>query len=63
MTDAPEVLIRVDGAVGRITLNRPQALHALTTAMCREMIEALVTWRSDPVVTFVLIDHAGERGF
>ena len=26
-----EVLCRVEGRVGRITLNRPQALHALTT--------------------------------
>ncbi|MDZ4321822.1 MAG: enoyl-CoA hydratase/isomerase family protein, partial [Phenylobacterium sp.] len=63
MSEAPEVLTRIDGPVGRITLNRPQALHALTTAMCRAMIDALVTWRSDPALTFVLIDHAGERGF
>ena len=40
----PEVLIRIEGAVGRITLNRPKALHALTTNMCRQMIEALTTW-------------------
>ena len=26
----PEVLIRVDGQVGRLTLNRPQALNALS---------------------------------
>lgn len=63
MNDAPEVLTRIEGAVGRITLNRPQALHALTTAMCRAMIDALVTWRLDPAVEFVLIDHAGDRGF
>jgi enoyl-CoA hydratase len=61
MTD--EVITRVEGAVGRITLNRPQALHALTTNMCRLMIEALAAWRSDPAVRLVLIDHAGERGF
>jgi enoyl-CoA hydratase len=58
-----EVLIRVEGAVGRITLNRPQALHALTTNMCRIMTEALVTWIDNPIVKLVLIDHAGERGF
>ncbi len=61
MTD--EVLCRVEGAVGRITLNRPQALHALTTAMCAAMIEALLAWRSDAAVQAVLIDHSGERGF
>ena len=61
MTD--EVLCRVEGKVGRITLNRPQALHALTTAMCKAMIEALLGWREDGAVEAVLIDHSGERGF
>jgi enoyl-CoA hydratase len=59
----PEVLIRIEGAVGRITLNRPKALHALTTNMCRQMIEALTTWIDNSIVKLVLIDHAGERGF
>jgi len=63
MSEEPEVLIRIEGAVGRITLNRPQALHALTTNMCRIMIEALTTWIDNPIVKLVLIDHAGERGF
>ena len=61
MTD--EVLIRVEGEVGRITLNRPKALHALTTAMCAAMTNALLAWRDDPAVKLVLMDHAGERGF
>jgi enoyl-CoA hydratase len=59
----PEVLIRVEGRAGRLTLNRPQALHALTTAMCRMMSEALLAWREDPRVELVLIDHSGDRGF
>ncbi|HEV2365127.1 MAG TPA: enoyl-CoA hydratase/isomerase family protein [Caulobacteraceae bacterium] len=60
---ASEVLIRRQGAVGRLTLNRPQALGALTTNMCKRMIEALLAWRADDGVRLVLIDHAGERGF
>ncbi|THD62922.1 enoyl-CoA hydratase/isomerase family protein [Phenylobacterium sp.] len=63
MSDEPQVITRIEGAVGRITLNRPQALHALTTNMCRLMIEALSAWRVGPAVKLVLIDHAGERGF
>ncbi len=61
MTD--DVLLRLDGAVGRITLNRPKALHALTTQMCAAMIDALLRWRDDPAVAAVILDHAGERGF
>ena len=59
----PEVLTRIEGSVGRITLNRPRALHALNLAMCEAMTAALLDWRDDPVVQSVLIDHAGERGF
>lgn len=59
----PEVLIRIEGAVGRITLNRPRALHALNLAMCEAMTRALLAWREDDAVVSVLIDHAGERGF
>ena len=60
---APEVLVNVEGAVGRLTLNRPKALHALTTTMCRLMTDALLAWRADDAVQAVLIDHSGERGF
>jgi enoyl-CoA hydratase len=59
----PEVLARVEGRVGRLTLNRPKALHALTTGMCRAMTQALLAWREDAAVQLVMIDHAGERGF
>ena len=59
----PEVLIRIEGAVGRISLNRPRALHALNRPMCETMTAALLAWRDDPAVAWVLIDHAGERGF
>lgn len=67
MTDVassePHVLARVEGGLGRLTLNRPAALHALTRPMCEAMIEALKAWREDPAVVSILIDHAGERGF
>ena len=35
-----DVLAHAEAGVGRLTLNRPKALHALTTAMCRQMTEA-----------------------
>ncbi len=58
-----EVLTRAENGVGRITLNRPKALHALNRAMCEAMTEALLAWRGDDAVQSILIDHAGERGF
>jgi enoyl-CoA hydratase/carnithine racemase len=58
-----DVLISVEGGVGRIRLNRPKAIHALTTRMCEVMSEALLQWRSDPSVVVVIIDHAEGRGF
>ena len=63
MTSEPEILARVENGVGRITLNRPKAIHALNRAMCEAMIAALLDWRADEAVKSVLIDHAGERGF
>ena len=66
MTDAsaePPVLTRIENGVGRITLNRPKALHALNTEMCEEIIQALLAWKDDPGGPGGLIDHAGERGF
>jgi len=58
-----EVLVAREGRVGRLTLNRPKALGALTGNMVALMTRALLEWREDPAVTTVLIDHAGERGF
>jgi enoyl-CoA hydratase len=58
-----DIVTRIEGPVGRITLNRPKALHALNTAMCEAMIAALLAWRDDPAVTLIMVDHYGERGF
>jgi enoyl-CoA hydratase len=58
-----EVIRSFENRVGRLTLNRPAALHALNTTMCEIMLETLSLWRDDPAVQAVLIDHSGERGF
>jgi enoyl-CoA hydratase len=56
-----EVIIRREGRAGRITLNRPKALNALTLGMVREIWKALLAWKDDPEVELVLLDGAGER--
>ena len=61
MTD--DVLVRVEGHAGFISLNRPAALNALTLPMVHAMTQALLAWRDDDAVTCVVIDHADGRGF
>jgi enoyl-CoA hydratase len=60
---APPVLARVEGPLGRITLNRPEALNALTLEMVRAMDAALAAWAQDRGVAAVVVDGVGGRAF
>jgi enoyl-CoA hydratase len=57
-----ELIVKSVGALRRITLNRPEALNAITLGMAVAMTKLLREWQSDPSVGAVLIDGAGERG-
>jgi len=61
-TDTDEVLARVDGAVGFLTLNRPKALNSLTHTMVAAMDATLAAWAQDDAVRAVVVAGAGERG-
>ena len=61
MTD--QVLTFIENNIGRIRLNRPKAIHALTPDMCDAINTALLAWRTDDSVTAVMIDHTEGRGF
>ncbi len=56
-----DVELRIEGHAGRITLNRPQALNALTQPMCEAIDAALVAWADDPAVALAIVDGAGGR--
>jgi enoyl-CoA hydratase len=58
-----EIKSKVTGKLGRITLNRPKALNALTYSMCEEMTRLLVDWENDPNIGAVVVDGAGDRAF
>ncbi|MGY6568009.1 MAG: enoyl-CoA hydratase/isomerase family protein [Salinarimonas sp.] len=62
-TQEPEVICEPVGHAGMITLNRPQALNALTLGMVRAIREALDTWANDPAISCVVIQGAGEKAF
>jgi enoyl-CoA hydratase len=61
--DLEEVRCERRGAAGLITLNRPQALNAITLNMVRGMRRALDLWAEDPAVTRIVLTAAGERAF
>lgn len=56
-----EIDIRVEGRAGRITLDRPKALNALTYAQVLAITAALEAWRDDTAVELVMLDGAGDR--
>lgn len=58
-----EADIRIDGHAGRITLNRPEALNALTHDICRDAMAALRAWETDDRVALIILDAAGTRAF
>lgn len=59
---AEDLIIRREGRAGRITLNRPRALNALSYPMVAPMVKALREWSTDPQVALVILDGAGDRG-
>ncbi len=63
MTDTDEILLGRIGGVATLTINRPQALNALTLANYRRIGPALAAWAADPSVHAVIVRGAGGRAF
>jgi 2-(1,2-epoxy-1,2-dihydrophenyl)acetyl-CoA isomerase len=61
MTESP-ILLQRDGAIARLTLNRPDRLNALTLAMLGELSAALSDLDGDETVRAVILTGTG-RGF
>jgi enoyl-CoA hydratase len=55
--------IRTEGRAGRITLDRPAALNALSYEMCGAIEAALDGWAGDDAVALVVIDAVGDKAF
>lgn len=58
----PLILSRREGAITRITLNRPRAINALNLEMFEALTEAFAVANADGSRA-ILLDGAGERGF
>jgi enoyl-CoA hydratase/carnithine racemase len=54
------VMAELVGGVGVITLNRPQALNALSLGMVRSLMTTLLRWRDDPSVLAVMLQGSAR---
>lgn len=62
MRPQPHVLVERRGRLGLLTLNRPEALNALTHEMVLTLAAALGDWASDDRIAAVAVVGAGGRG-
>jgi 3-hydroxyisobutyrate dehydrogenase len=58
-----DISIRILGRAGRITLQRPKALNAMTYDMCTRIEAALDAWAQDDAVDLVVLDAEGDKAF
>jgi len=61
--DQSQILSHKKGGVGVVTLNRPEALNALSLEMIRQIAVTLKQWEYDDSVHTVMFCGAGERAF
>ena len=57
-----QVAAQVNGCLGLITLNRPEALNALSLPMIRDMTVLLRAWAADPAIQAVVVLGQGREG-
>jgi enoyl-CoA hydratase len=55
--------IAVDGRVATVTINRPDVLNALNTALLEELLATLSDLGSDPAVGALVLTGEGDRSF
>ncbi len=60
MSGFKEIIFEVDDGVATITLNRPEALNALTLEMMFEVQEALAKIEADPAIRALIMTGAGR---
>ena len=58
-----DINLRINGKAGRITLQRPKALNAMTYEMCLAIEDTLVEWKHDSNVELIIIDAQGDKAF
>jgi enoyl-CoA hydratase/carnithine racemase len=62
MNPQTHVLIERGARSGLLSLNRPEALNALSLGMIRALTRALLQWRQDPTVALVALRGSNKAG-
>lgn len=57
------LLVEKQDGIAVVTLNRPEAMNALSKALRSELYKAMVALDADPEVRVVILTGAGERAF
>jgi enoyl-CoA hydratase len=57
------LLVEKDGAVAVVTINRPEAMNALSKAVRTALHDAMVALNDAPDVSVVILTGAGQRAF
>ena len=63
MTDYQNILVEQRGAVTLVTLNRPEALNALNTAVLADLIGAFAAFDADETQRCAVLTGAGDKAF
>jgi enoyl-CoA hydratase len=63
MLDSLVILERPEAGIGLLTLNRPEKLNSLSTALLAEFAAALDAVEGDPEVRVLILKGAGDRAF
>jgi len=63
LSEYETILVEQRGAVTLVTLNRPQALNALNSAVLSELIEAFAAFDSDPAQRCLVLTGSGDKAF
>jgi len=63
MTGTDKVLLKVEGALATVILNRPEAMNALNHEVWEGLARAASAIQQDPGIHVVILTGAGERAF
>jgi enoyl-CoA hydratase len=59
----PSILVEIDAGIAVVTMNRPQAMNALSSGLRRDLAAAMRQLEGDADVRVVILTGAGDRAF